>query len=125
MLGRKLGGPGVYDCSACEKNPTMKQLLGHDGAPQSYWRENLVSGERLAECPLRTWVRAREQQRPLFDEIDRYLSTYHPAYRKGFLLVAGGIADQPARYLAMVQHIDAVWDQVDAKLVAIETEGAT
>jgi hypothetical protein len=36
-------------------------------------------------------------------EVDRYVDSYYPAYRDGHLLVAGGLADQPARYVELVQ----------------------
>lgn len=119
MLGRRLGDSTFYDCASCATNPTMMQLLGHDGEPQSYWRENLISGAPLTECPLRSVLRARETRPALAAEIDRYIDVYHPAYLKGFLLIAGGVVDQPARYHAMIQLIDDAWATVDAKHKAV------
>jgi hypothetical protein len=56
----------------------------------------------LAECPLRTLLRERERNPALMHELDAYRDVYKPAYEDGHLLVAGGITDQPARYLAII-----------------------
>jgi hypothetical protein len=33
---------------------------------------------------------------------------YYPAYQDGHLLVSGGWADQPARYIALIQRIQTL-----------------
>jgi hypothetical protein len=90
----------MYNCGACAANPGLKQMLGHDGPPQNYWTTNLITGEALERCPLRTLQLA---PRTLDAELFRYTELYYPAYQDKHLLVEGGIADQPARYLELVQ----------------------
>lgn len=92
----------------------MRVMLGHDGPPQSFWRENLLTGAPLAECPLRTMQRAQERNPQLAREIDAHLR-YYGAYDRGVLLVAGGISDQPARYLELMDLIDRQKAQTEAK----------
>jgi hypothetical protein len=55
---------------------------------------------------------------PLMAEIDRYTESYYPAYRDGHLLVAGGLADQPARYVELVQLTRSYEHAVQAKFDA-------
>lgn len=98
----------------------MKALLGHDGPPTSHWRENLITGKDLAECPLRTLLRAREASPQLVAEFERYDDVLFPAYEEGHLLVHGGIADQPARYLEMIRLFRNTQARVD-----VEYEKAT
>jgi hypothetical protein len=81
----------------------MMVNLGHDGPPQTPWRENLITDDALAECPLRTLLRAKETDRRLTAEIERYDTLLFPAYEDGHLLVSGGLADQPARYVEMIR----------------------
>jgi hypothetical protein len=59
----------------------------------------------LDRCPLRTLQLARAE---VVEEMDRYVDRYYPAYQDGHLLVAGGIADQPARYLDWMEQIARV-----------------
>jgi hypothetical protein len=87
----------LYDCATCDTG--RRATLGHDGPPQSLYRENLVSGITLEECPLRTLLRGAERDPLLTSEIDRHADEYFPAYEAGYLLVAGGLSEQPARYL--------------------------
>ena len=54
--------------------------------------------------------------------MERYMTTYWPAYRDGNLLVGGGIADQPARYVAMVHAIADLADRSDEKYLALQKE---
>jgi hypothetical protein len=96
----------------------MKAQLGHDGPPRWPWRENLINEQPLAECPLRTLLRAREETPDLSAELDRYVDTYYPAYRDGHLLVKGGISDQPARYLDIVIAMRATEAAVNRKEAA-------
>lgn len=93
----------------------MKQLLGHDGPPQSPWRENLITGKPLAECPLRTLLRKRENDPALVQEVSQHVRVYFPAFERGVLLVAGGLADQPARYLELMTRIGETRRAVEAK----------
>jgi hypothetical protein len=94
----------------------MKAQLGHDGPPTSPWRENLLTDAPLTECPLRTLLRARDDTPELAAEFDRHLGTYYPLYRDGHLLVAGGVGDQPARYLDYMITTRSMEDAVQNKL---------
>lgn len=58
---------------------------------------------------------AAQRTPELVAEIDRYVGTYYPAYRDGHLLVAGGLADQPARYVELVQLTQSMERVVQAK----------
>jgi hypothetical protein len=102
----------------------MKVMLGHDGPPTSFWRENLLTGEPLHECPLRTWLRAFEDQPALAQELVRYTGTYFPAYEDGHLLEAGGLADQPARYLDGMIAIRDTKRAVQARYDELKTPDA-
>lgn len=55
-------------------------------------------------------------------EVERYVDTYYPAYRDGHLLVKGGLADQPARYLEILGVIAAVDSQVQQKALELAKE---
>lgn len=90
-------------------------MLGHDGPPAAFWRENLITDEPLARCPVRTLLLARETNPVLVRELDRYTETYYPAYKDGHLLVRGGVADQPARYLDIINLTRDLEHAVDAK----------
>lgn len=79
-------------------------MLGHDGPPTWLWRENLLTGEPLARCPLRSVQLA---DRRLVAEVRRHRDVYHPPYEKhGTLIEPGGLADQPARSVDMLLEID-------------------
>jgi hypothetical protein len=86
-----------------------------------YWTENLITGEPLARCPLRTLQLAPPDVRA---EVDRYVDVYYPAYDAGHLLVSGGIAAQPARYLELVQLTSRYERLVQEKYDAITAENA-
>jgi hypothetical protein len=47
---------------------------------------------------------------------------YFPAYRGGHLLVDGGLAAQPARYVDMMQAIAGLVDAVEQKYVELTRE---
>ena len=104
-MARRLGGKELYDCRECGKNPALLEQLGHDGPPTNYWRENLITDEPLKRCPLRDLLQAHDHNPELAAEVDRYVGIYMPAYRDGHLLVGGGIADQPVRYLEIIREI--------------------
>jgi hypothetical protein len=96
----------------------LKAQLGHDGPPTNLWTENLITGAPLERCPVRTIQLAREQRDPIVEEVDRHADVYYPAYRDGFLLVRGGLSDQPARYLELIGAIREVEGKVETKLLA-------
>lgn len=92
----------------------MREALGHDGPPTNFWRENLLTGAPLRECPLRSILRAHEEHPALAREVDTHLR-YYGAYDRGVLLVAGGISDQPARYVELMAMIDDQKHATEAK----------
>lgn len=98
-------------------------MLGCDGeAPTGYWRENLIDGRELLCCPMRTMRLAPVALRR---EVERHVHEYYPLYKDGHLLVAGGVADQPARYLDYMRTIGAVERVQQAKYDALtRDEGA-
>lgn len=53
--------------------------------------------------------------RAIAAELERYVDVYYPAYRDGHLLVSGGWAEQPARYVALIQQIQRLERQAQAK----------
>jgi hypothetical protein len=78
-------------------------MLGHDGPPEAFWRENLITGKPLHRCPVRTQQLADPT---LMREIDTMRLELYPAWQQGHLLTAGGIEDQPARYLEFMRLFD-------------------
>ena len=98
------------------------QLLGHDAPPLAFWRENLITDAALERCPVRTLLLAAEATPALSQEVDRYVETYYPAYRDGFLLRPGGVAAQPARYLELVSLVRGTKLRVDEKAAEIARE---
>lgn len=82
------------------------------------WDTNLITDEPLTLCPVRTMQLAAQRTPELVAEIDRYVGSYYPAYRDGHLLVAGGLADQPARYVELVQMTQSFERIVQAKFDA-------
>lgn len=115
-----MGGKELYDCSSCAARPALKEMLGHDGPPTAYWREHLLTDAPLARCPVRDILDAPIDVR---EEVGELLQLLVPAYDAGHLLVAGGLADQPARYVEMIQLVRATRDRVSERLREIETEG--
>ena len=118
-LARRLGGNELYDCRSCAANPALFEQLGHDGPPTNYWRENLLSGEPLQRCPVRELLALRETDPRALTEFEQHVGTYWPAYKAGHLLVAGGIADQPARYVDMMHAIADVVERSDDKYLEL------
>lgn len=112
QLARRLGGSDVYRCDRCAAQPLLYQLLGHDAPPTGFWTHHLLTGEPLARCPVRTLQLAARED---VEELDRYLTLYWPAYEKGHLLTAGGIGDQPARFLEFLAAIEATRERIDAR----------
>jgi hypothetical protein len=88
-------------------------LLGHDGPPAGpAWKENLVDKKKLDRCPVRT---LQLSDPALVAEIHRHVNEYYPFYEDGYLLSAGGIGDQPARYLAYMGEIRRLKSVVDIR----------
>ena len=89
-------------------------MLGCDGEPPTgYWRENLIDGRDLLCCPQLTRRMAPAELRR---EMDRMWSEYYPLYSKdGHLLVTGGIADQPARFMEYMRAIGETVKAMEAK----------
>lgn len=102
--------------------PEFYSLLGHDGPPRQYWTENLITGDELKRCPVRDLLEARVADPPLANEFDRYVEVYFPAYKDGHLLVAGGIADQPARYNTMIQLMRATAEKLEVRHLELTKE---
>jgi hypothetical protein len=79
-------------------------MLGHDGPPTGpAWKENLVDGEATRALSGPDSPARRPEQ--LVAEIHRHVNEYYPFYEDGHLLSAGGISDQPARYIAYMLEI--------------------
>jgi hypothetical protein len=98
------------------------QMLGHDGPPTNVYTSNLLTGKRLDRCPLRTLQLAREAKSEHVREVDRYVDTYYPAYEDKHVLVAGGIADQPARYVDLIQLVRRIDRETETKFRAVQKE---
>jgi hypothetical protein len=98
------------------------QVLGHDGPPTNLWRENLVTGQRLDRCPVRTVQLMQEQMPQLVSEANRYVDVLHPAYVDKHLLIAGGINDQPMRYLDYMGAIGDIKQTVTRRFREITRE---
>lgn len=105
-LARAVAGADakVYDCATCTARG-HQALFGHDGPPLGLWRDNLVSGEPLQRCPMRDLLEWQDAGSPLLEELERHLR-YRRHYQQGVLLEAGGLAAQPARYIAWLDAID-------------------
>jgi hypothetical protein len=100
----------------------MKVLLGHDGPPVTFWTKNLITDEPLERCPVRTILLARDDPRSAIHEVERYVDFYYPAYVDGHLLSSGGIGDQPARYLEIINEVRSAEACVDRKMIEISNE---
>lgn len=108
-MGKALGGDELYSCKSCALRPALKTMLGHDGPPTSYWRENLVNGNRLDRCPVRTMQLADPK---LARELEMFRFEIYPFWKKGHFPRAGGAGDQSARELAMLRELDRVGEVV-------------
>lgn len=95
-------------------------MLGHEGPPTAYWKENLVDGTKLERCPMRSLLLADPE---LVAEINRHVNEYFPFYEGGHLLVAGGISDQPARWVAYMLEINRDQQLVDLKFAELNAGG--
>lgn len=77
---------------------------------------------RLTRCPVRDMLDVEEKTPKLWATFRQYVDVYHPLYERGFLLVAGGVEDQPAHYLDGMVHIDMVERAQLARQMEIEAE---
>lgn len=50
----------------------------------------------------------------------RWRDAYFAEYHKGHLLVAGGISDQPARWLEAMQYLDQLMSRSEQRFTAIK-----
>lgn len=92
--------------------------LGHDGPPQAFWENNELTGEPLTRCPIRQLQLVEDPA--LQAEIIRWRDLYFPLYKKGHLLVAGGVSDQPARYLEAMQYLECLEAKIDKRYMQIK-----
>lgn len=99
----------------------MYAILGHDGPPEGMWRNNLVTDQPLARCPIRDLQLADERTAR---EVERMRSLYHPLWRQGRLLIDGGIADQPAAWLEAMQYLDALEERSDAAVERVRKQNS-
>ena len=121
-VARAQAGGSYYDCAACEANPAMKAMLGHDGPPTQFWRANVISEAPLARCPRRDLLEAATEEATLVAEIARHVDLYFPAYQQGILLAAGGLANQPALYAEYMHRCTIVDAAVQRRLQPSEPE---
>ena len=123
-MARSLSGDEFYNCEACEKAPYKLEQLGHDGEPQGAWDLNLLTDVPIPRCPVRLLQLAKPELRR---EILRWKDQYYPLFRKGQLLVPGGIAAQPARWLEAMLFLESIEKRQETKFVEIrrkEDEGS-
>lgn len=95
-------------------------LLGHDGPPGGLWRNNMVTGEPLQRCPRRDELEAPEE---MGREVSRMRLEYYPLFRRGHLLRAGGLEDQPALYLDHMTLLDGYERLIKRKLAVTDDDG--
>lgn len=97
------------------------QMLGHDGPPTNVYTSNLLTDKRLDRCPVRSLQLA---DAAVVGEVDRYVDIYYPAYEDKHLLVAGGLADQPARYVDLIQLVRRIDRETESKFHEIKEKNA-
>lgn len=102
----------------------MKQMLGHDGPPQGAFRKNLLTGEPLALCPIRSLQLAERRDPRLMREVETVRTELFPPYRDhGLLPLAGGVLDQPARTMDMLRLFGAYDKLADVRYTALRQPG--
>lgn len=69
-------------------------------------------------------LEAEKDDPQLWRTFRTYIDVLHPLYERGFLLVDGGVEDQPAHYLDGMVHIDMVERAELARQMEIEAEQA-
>ena len=107
----------LYNCATC--SPAARRSLGHDGPPTQWWRDNLLTGEPLAECPLRSILRAHEATPALAREVDRAIARDHPDYQNGILPALGGADDQPARRMELIRMVERVHRETESRYLEL------
>lgn len=95
----------------------MYEQLGHDGPATFPWTENYITGKPIERCPIRQLQLAPAELR---EEVLRWRGVYFATYRQGHLLVSGGIADQPARWLEAMQYLDELVSRSEQRFTAIK-----
>lgn len=68
---------------------------------------------------MRTILLTHERRPQVALEYQRYSTTYYPYRKAGALLELAGIADQPARYLALIRTFQEVESLVETKFIEI------
>jgi hypothetical protein len=91
--------------------------LGHDGPPEGFWPDNLLTDEPIERCPIRQLQLAEPALR---EEVIRWRDLYYPLYKKGHLLLTGGVAEQPARYLEAMQYLEGLDSVISRKFIEIK-----
>lgn len=71
---------------------------------------------------MRTLLRSYDDEPNALRELNRYSDTYYPAYEDGHLLVAGGLTDQPARYLDMIMALRTSENQMQQKYDEVQAK---
>lgn len=99
----------------------MRLALGHDGPPRQYWRENLVTGEPLERCPMRTIQLLGESDPSLVAEVEGVRTQLYPLFRRGYLPRSGGVEDQAARTLALLVMLDEMKQLAQVKAEQLMT----
>lgn len=115
-LAKALGGPEFYDCDRC--TDLLKQSLGHEAPPVGLYTRNLLTDEPFALCPLRQLQ--LDPDPAGVRELVFHRETLHPLYRQGRLLTSGGVADQPARYMAWMREFDDLDARSEVKRLDVE-----
>lgn len=115
-MGRSLLGDDIYNCKGCEEAPFRYEQLGHDRPPTGLWDSNLITDEPLTLCPVRALQLAPpEQQR----EILRWKDQYR-LFKRGQMLVDGGISAQPARWLEAMLFLESLEQQQETKYLQLK-----
>ena len=92
------------------------QLGCGDQAATFPWADNLLTGKPIGACPLKQLQTAPPELRA---EVLRWKNVHYPLYIKGHLLVDGGIAAQPARWIEAMLYLEDLAKQQDHKLAEI------
>lgn len=106
-----------YDCRSCHAEPVRLELLGHDAPPTGMWDENLVTGERLARCPMRELLDADPVTR---QEAYELAYVQFPLFKHGHLFRAGAISEQPAWWIEAMTLLDTMEHQKKAAYLRAE-----
>lgn len=69
------------------------------------WDENLITGERLALCPIKQLLDADPVTRA---EVYELAYVQYPLFNAGHLFVRGAISDQPAWWLEAMMYLETL-----------------